>query len=148
VRAEPIDFPTAADAHPVFQREVAEVHRELYAEHGELYGENVRTKIERCLAVDDGEYDAALRARARHAVRAAEALDGYDLLLCPVLSAPVPPVDVDEIAVRGAITLYTFPFNALGWPALALGNLQVVGLAGADALVLAAGLQLEAALKA
>ena len=31
--------------------EIADVHRELYEEHGELYGENVRTKIERCLAV-------------------------------------------------------------------------------------------------
>jgi aspartyl-tRNA(Asn)/glutamyl-tRNA(Gln) amidotransferase subunit A len=61
---------------------------------------------------------------------------------------PIPPADVDELAVRGAMTLYTFPFNALGWPALALGNLQVVGRAGADALVLAAGLELEAALKA
>jgi aspartyl-tRNA(Asn)/glutamyl-tRNA(Gln) amidotransferase subunit A len=148
VPAETIEFPTAADAHPVFQREVAEVHRELYAEQAELYGENIRGKIERCLAVDDAEYEAAVRARARHAVRAAEALEGFDLLLCPVLSAPVPPADVDEVAVRAALTLYTFPFNALGWPALALGNLQVVGRAGADALVLAAGLQLEAALKA
>jgi aspartyl-tRNA(Asn)/glutamyl-tRNA(Gln) amidotransferase subunit A len=89
-----------------------------------------------------------VRARAAHAERAAAALEGFDLLLCPVLSVPIPPADVDELAVRGAMTLYTFPFNALGWPALALGNLQVVGRAGADALVLAAGLELEAALKA
>ena len=33
-------------------REVADVHRELYAEHAELYGENIAPKIERCLAVD------------------------------------------------------------------------------------------------
>jgi Asp-tRNA(Asn)/Glu-tRNA(Gln) amidotransferase A subunit family amidase len=148
VPAEPIDFPTAADALPVFQREVADVHRELYAENAELYGENVRGKIERCLAVSDAEYDAAVRARAAHAERAAAALDGFDLLVCPVLSVPVPPVDVDEVAVRAALTLYTFPFNALGWPALALGNLQLVGRAGHDGLVLAAGLELEAALKA
>jgi Asp-tRNA(Asn)/Glu-tRNA(Gln) amidotransferase A subunit family amidase len=148
VAAEPVDFPTAAEAHPVFQREVADVHRELYAENAELYGENIRGKIERCLAVSDGEYEAALRARASHAERAAEALAGFDLLLCPVLSVPVPPADVDEVAIRGALTLYTFPFNALGWPALAFGNLQVVGRAGDDALVLSAGLALEAALKA
>jgi Asp-tRNA(Asn)/Glu-tRNA(Gln) amidotransferase A subunit family amidase len=147
VAAEAVDFPTAGDAHPVFQREVADVHRELYAEHAELYGENIRGKIERCLAVPDGEYEAALRARASHAERAAEALAGFDLLLCPVLSVPVPPVDVDEVAIRAGLTLYTFPFNALGWPALAIGSLQVVGRAGEDALVLAAGLELEAALK-
>ena len=146
-RAEVIDFPTARKAFPVFQREVAEVHRELYAESAELYGENIRGKIEGCLAVTDAEVEAGVRARAAHAEEAAAALDGFDLLLCPVLSVPVPAADVDEVAIRGGMTLYTFPFNALGWPALALGNLQVVGRAGADELVLAAGLELERALK-
>ena len=58
--------------------------------------------------------------------------------------------------IRAAMTLFTFPFNALGWPALALPaagrerlpHRQVVGRPGDDALVLAAGLELEAALKA
>jgi Asp-tRNA(Asn)/Glu-tRNA(Gln) amidotransferase A subunit family amidase len=46
----------------------------------------------------------------------------------------------------------TYPFNALGWPALALpcgraedglpASVQLVGRAGADALVLAGGAQL------
>jgi aspartyl-tRNA(Asn)/glutamyl-tRNA(Gln) amidotransferase subunit A len=148
VPATGIDFPTAEAAHPAFQREAGDVHRELYAEHAELYGDNIRTKIERCIAVDDATYEAALRARAEHAERAAAALEGYDLLLTPVLSCPVPPADANELEVRAAMTLYTFPFNALGWPALALGPLQVVGRPGNDALVLGAGLALEAALKA
>ncbi len=64
----------------------------------------------------------------------------------PVLSCPVPPADCVEIEVRGAMTLYTFPFNALGWPALAVGGVQIVGRPGADALVLGAGLAVERAL--
>ncbi len=40
---------------PVFMREVADVHRELYAEYGELYGDNLRPKIERCIAITDAE---------------------------------------------------------------------------------------------
>ena len=36
--------------------EVADVHRELFLEHAESYGENVRTKVERCLALSDAEY--------------------------------------------------------------------------------------------
>jgi Asp-tRNA(Asn)/Glu-tRNA(Gln) amidotransferase A subunit family amidase len=55
----------------------------------------------------------------------------------------VPPADCDELAVRAAMTLYTFPFNALGWPALAVGGLQIVGKPGSDGLVLAAGRALK-----
>ena len=148
VAAEPVDFPTAVDVFPAFAREVGDVHRELYAEHAELYGENIRGKVERCLAVTDAEYVAALAARRRLAERALEALEGYDLLVAPVLSCPIPPVDAVEVDVRAAMTLYTFPFNALGWPALAIGGFQLVGRPGDDGLVLGAGLRLEAALKA
>ena len=148
VEAEPVEFPTAVDVFPAFAREVADVHRELYAEHAEIYGDNIRGKIERCLAVTDAEYEAALAARGRLAERALDAIDGFDLLVTPVLSCPIPPVDAVEVEVRAAMTLYTFPFNALGWPALAVGSFQVVGRPGDDGLVLAAGLRLEAALKA
>ncbi len=40
-------------------REVGAVHRDLYAEHAELYGENIAPKIERCLAIGEGEAAAA-----------------------------------------------------------------------------------------
>jgi aspartyl-tRNA(Asn)/glutamyl-tRNA(Gln) amidotransferase subunit A len=148
VRGESIEFPTAEKVVPAFMREAGDVHRELYPENAELYGENIREKIERCIAVSDGEYEAAVRARAEHRERAEEALDGFDLLVTPVLSCPVPPADAVEIEVRAAMTLFTFPFNALGWPALAIGDVQLVGRPGADALVLGAGLALERALKA
>ena len=139
-----IEFPTAEGISVAFMHEVGRVHRELYAEHSDLYGENIRGKIERCLAVTESEYETALLERGRHAERAMAALDGYDLLITPVLSVPVPPADVVEVEIRGALTLYTFPFNALGWPALAVGGTQIVGRPGSDGLVLAAGLALEA----
>ena len=139
VRGEPIEFPAAEAVVPAFMREVGDVHRELYAENGELYGENIRGKVERCIAVSDGEYEAALRARDELRERASSALEGFDVLVTPVLSCPVPPVDCEEIEVRAAMTRFTFPFNALGWPALAVGNVQVVGRPGDDALVCGVG---------
>jgi Asp-tRNA(Asn)/Glu-tRNA(Gln) amidotransferase A subunit family amidase len=145
---ERIEFPVAVPAFPVFQREVGDVHRELYPDHQELYGDNIRKKIETCIALGDGEYEAGVRARAEHRAQAEEAFAGYDVLVTPVLSVPVPDVDVDEIEVRAGVTLWTFPFNALGWPALAVGSTQIVGRPGDDGLVLAAGLALERALKA
>jgi Asp-tRNA(Asn)/Glu-tRNA(Gln) amidotransferase A subunit family amidase len=143
VAGEPVEFPTAEAVVPAFMREVGDVHRELYAEQAELYGENIRTKIERCIAVSDAEYEAAVRARTELRERAEAALDGFDVLVTPVLSCPVPPADCVELEVRAAMTLYTFPFNALGWPALAVGGVQVVGRPGDDALVLAAGRSFE-----
>ena len=137
VRGEPIAFPTAETVVPAFMREVGDVHRDLYAESGELYGENIRGKVERCIA-------SRTRSTRPRSVRATSCASGRRRLstasTCsstPVLSCPVPPADCEEIEVRAAMTLYTFPFNALGWPALAVGNVQVVGRPGDDALVLA-----------
>ena len=154
--AQPIDFPTAEHIAPAFMREIADVHRELYAENAELYGENIRGKVERCLAISDGEYEAAVAARAEFVRRAEGALDGYDLLLTPTLGLVPPRADVVETEIRGELTRFTFPFNALGWPALAVpaglaedglpASVQLVGRRGADALVLGAGAALEEAL--
>ena len=40
-RARPVELPLAEDSRTVFMREVADTHRELYAEYPELYSENV-----------------------------------------------------------------------------------------------------------
>jgi aspartyl-tRNA(Asn)/glutamyl-tRNA(Gln) amidotransferase subunit A len=148
VRGTSIEFPLAGDVEPGADREVADVHRELYAEQGELYGDNVRAYLENAFAVTDAEYDAAVRARASLVDSAGSALDGFDLLVTPTLAGPVPAATAVEEDVYESMSRYTFPFNALGWPALAIGGVQLVGRAGADALVLGAGLALEAALAA
>ena len=63
---ERVELPLAGDIQPLFMREVADVHRELYAEQGELYGENIAPKIERCLAVPPSEAAAAAARRAAY----------------------------------------------------------------------------------
>ena len=145
--AAAIGFPFPDDVGPMFMREAADVHRDLFAEHRDAYGDNVRTKIERCLAVAEGEYEAASRRREEYRERCDAAFEGFDLLLVPTLGLEPPPADVDELTVREAMIRFTFPFNCLGWPALStpLGDasVQVVGRANDDGLVLAAGLSLE-----
>ncbi len=157
-RSARLDFPEPVGTMPAFMREIADVHRELYAEQAELYGENIRPKIERCLEVTEFEASAAAAVRARYERNASAALDGFDLLLTPTLAFVPPAADVDEIATRESIVRFTYPFNALGWPALALpcgaaelglpASAQLVGRRGGDALVLAAGRALERALGA
>ena len=153
LKARSVEFPLPSEIGPVFAREVADVHRDLFAEHRDQYGDNVRTKIERCLAVTDGEYAAALKWREEYRERCEEALSGLDLLVVPTLAFVPPPADVDDLVVRDAMIRLTFPFNALGWPALALpagtaedglpASVQIVGRSGDDGLVLATGLSLE-----
>jgi Asp-tRNA(Asn)/Glu-tRNA(Gln) amidotransferase A subunit family amidase len=156
-RRRDVEWPRAKiDA--LFMREVADVHRELYDEQAELYGDDVATKIERCLEVSDAEAALAARARDEYRERCAELLEGFDLLLTPTLPCVAPPTGVGDLTLRSTLTRNTLPFNTLGWPALALpcgpaeddlpASVQLVGRPGADALVLAAGERLAAALSA
>lgn len=154
-RQSEVDWPRP-EIGALFMREVADVHRELYAEQADLYGEDLATKIERCLAVSDNEAAAAARTREEYREQCAELLDGLDLLLTPTLTCVAPPTGVGDLALRTNLIQNTLPFNTLGWPALALpcgpaehglpASVQLVGPPGADARVLAAGERLADAL--
>jgi aspartyl-tRNA(Asn)/glutamyl-tRNA(Gln) amidotransferase subunit A len=155
-RQRRIDFPLPLDFGPGFMVEVADVHRNLFAEHADLYGPSVRVKVERCLAVADDKVEASRRERRAYRGRALEALAEADLLLTPTMAFVAPPVGIGDLALREDMIRLTCPFNSLGWPALALpcgpaehglpASLQIVGRPGADALVLGAGALVEAAL--
>jgi aspartyl-tRNA(Asn)/glutamyl-tRNA(Gln) amidotransferase subunit A len=157
-RLRGVDFPFPDGVGAVFMREAAESHRGLFPEHADAYGENVRAKLERCLAVTEAEFEAALRRLQEYRERAAEAIAGLDLLLTPTLAFVAPPAVRDDLEIRDAMIRFTYPFNALGWPALALpcgpaenglpASVQLIAPFGEDALVIAAGSLLERALAA
>jgi aspartyl-tRNA(Asn)/glutamyl-tRNA(Gln) amidotransferase subunit A len=150
--ARRLELPDVTPTYNLFMREVADVHRELFAEHADSYGDNVRPKIERCLAVGDAEAEAA--ARLRDVLRAAsiEATSEVDVVLTPTVPMVAPPAEADELDFRVRGISLTYPFNCLGWPALAVpcgaaedglpASLQIVGKPGADALVLGLGASL------
>ena len=130
-------------------REVADVHRGLYPEYADDYGESIRWKLELCTAVTDGEVTTAERLRSEYRERCEEAFDGLDLLVTPTMVGVPPLATADERALRGRGIRLTYPFNCLGWPALAIpcgpaedglpASVQLVGRPGDDARVLAAG---------
>jgi len=72
-----------------------------------------------------------------------------DLIVTPTLGAPIPARDptgpgLDRaLGIDGDLTRYTLLFGLLGWPALAIGNLQIGGRD--ERRVLAAGLAYEQA---
>jgi aspartyl-tRNA(Asn)/glutamyl-tRNA(Gln) amidotransferase subunit A len=157
-RRRAVAFPFPEGIGPVFMREAAESHADLFPEHAEAYGPNVRAKLERCVRVTDAEHAAALRCLEEYRERAEEAIAGLDLLVTPTLAFVAPPAMEDDAGIVDAIIRFTYPFNALGGPAFALpcgpaedglpASVQLVAPAGHDARVLAAGSLLELALRA
>ena len=125
----------------------------LAAGHANRYGDDVRTKLERCFAVTEEQYEAALRRRAAYCERLDAAAERFDVLLTPTLAFVAPRTTVRELHVRDAMIRFTYPFNLAGWPALALpcgpaedglpASVQVVGRPGEVRLVLAVGDLLE-----
>jgi Asp-tRNA(Asn)/Glu-tRNA(Gln) amidotransferase A subunit family amidase len=147
---EPLAFPFPDPGeNALFMREVADVHRALFPEHEDEYDERVRTKIQRCLEVSEAEAEAATRLRDLYREQCAELIAPFDLLVTPTTAFVAPPDDVDEREIRRRGIQFTYPFDALGWPALALpcgraedglpASVQVVAPRDADARVLAAG---------
>jgi Asp-tRNA(Asn)/Glu-tRNA(Gln) amidotransferase A subunit family amidase len=156
-RRRTVEFPLPERLNRAFQWEAAQTHRDLFRDNADLYGPNVRKKIELCLGVSDEEHDRAERERAGYRERCEEALDGLDLLVTPTLAFVAPSAAHDEFEIRERVIRFTFPFNVLGWPALALpcgpaedglpASLQIVGRPGDDALVLGAGSVIERSLR-
>jgi aspartyl-tRNA(Asn)/glutamyl-tRNA(Gln) amidotransferase subunit A len=155
--ARPVELPSANETYPSFSREAAEVHADLWHEHRDLYGENVAYKLERAFQVTDDDVEASAVARERYRDQIAEAIVGLDLLLTPTLVTVAPATGIGDLALRERMIQTTYPWNAVGAPALALpcgpaedglpASVQLVGRPGDDALVLAAGRALEDALR-
>ena len=147
-----LDVPLWEGKADVFRREVADVHRELFAESSSAYGEDLAIKVEACLRVTDPEVEQGRRERERYREQVEEALAGVDLLVTPTLPCVAPPVGaggIGDLDLRETMIRLTLPFNTVGRPALALpcgaaedglpASVQLVGRNGEDALVLAAG---------
>jgi aspartyl-tRNA(Asn)/glutamyl-tRNA(Gln) amidotransferase subunit A len=155
-RRRRLELPLPRDFYECFDREVADVHRELFLEHADSYGATVRAKVEHCLAVTDAEFSQALERRELYREQLAEAAAEVDLVLTPTLVCVAPPAPADELVLRGRLIKLTFPFNAVGWPAVALpwgpaedglpASVQLAAPVGQDALVLGAAAALERAL--
>lgn len=133
---------------PVFAFECALSQRGTYPERREEFGPAARVR-----------WDAAHATRAIDVHEAREALREWrwrartdpavDLIVTPTLAAPIPGRDRDGPELEGAedldggLTRHTLLGGLLGWPALAIGDLQLTGRD--ERLVLGAGLAYEEA---
>ncbi|MDQ6681020.1 MAG: amidase, partial [Pseudomonadota bacterium] len=129
--------------------EATAVHAERLREHGARMGEDVRVRLEIGQFLPGPWYVKAQRLRARLVARIDALFAGADVLLCPTLRTPAPPVGASQVDIGGtsyplhtAVTSLTLPFNLAGLPAISIPwtrskdgvpvCLQVVGARGAD----------------
>jgi Asp-tRNA(Asn)/Glu-tRNA(Gln) amidotransferase A subunit family amidase len=130
-----------ANTWPLFLGDAAEAHSATFPARRDEYGPAIRAKLDAARRVTPAEREAARAALEAWRARA-RAERAVDVIASPTLGvSELPPVGVDELDVRIAFSAYTRPWSLLGWPAIALGELQ---LAGRDPdVVIAAALALE-----
>ncbi|HXF83876.1 MAG TPA: amidase [Anaerolineales bacterium] len=136
------------------QTDGAAVHRDRLEEHPEMFGEDVRRRLEEGAKTTSIAYALARRTQAEIRKRCELFFETYDLLILPTTPIAAPTIaghDAVEQAAR--LTRFTAPFNLTGLPALSVPcgftkdglpiGLQIVSRAWADAKVLNAGYAYE-----
>ena len=137
----------------IIDAEAAESNRALLADpvRRDLLSAEVRARLEIGAAVTAGELAAARAAQPGWQAAMANALSDVDLLVLPTVPF-YPPLLSDARGVH--FTILTNPVNLAGFPALALpvpsanllpASLQLIGPPGSEALLLATGAIIEAA---
>ena len=126
IRADEVTLPVReADLWPVFYGEAADSHRQTFPSRREEYGPTIRAKLESAQHVDPDALRAGRRALAAWRSRSQTEPD-VDVIVCPTLGVrEIPAREVDELEIRVALSGYTRAFSFLGWPAIALGGVQL-----------------------
>ncbi len=136
------------------QSDGAAVHRDRLREHPEMFGEDIRRRLEDGTKTTSTEYILARRTQTEVRKRLEQFFESYDFLITPTTPIPAPTIEGhDAVEQAGRLTRFTAPFNLAGLPALSLPcglteqglpvGLQIVSRAWADAKVLNAGYAFE-----
>jgi len=104
------------------QADGAAYHRERLEQNPELFGADVRGRLEAGRDLSSGAYILARRKQVEVRRRCEQFFRQYDALLLP--STPIPALPIDDIensaSQAPALTRFTAPFNLSGLPALSL----------------------------
>jgi aspartyl-tRNA(Asn)/glutamyl-tRNA(Gln) amidotransferase subunit A len=139
------------------QADGAAVHRERLQSNPELFGADIRQRLEAGRDLPSGAYILARRKQAEIRRRCELLFSQYNALLLP--STPIPALPIDGIENSAnqapALTRFTAPFNLSGTPALSIPcgftasglpiGLQIVCGAWQEANLLRAGHAFEQA---
>ena len=100
----------------------AHVHRKTFPAQRELYGADVAHKLERGLEpqTEAQQLERMAEAESVEGRLPGAARRGAQLVMMPTIPIGPPPVDVDEVSLRGTVFAHTQLFNHLGWPSITI----------------------------
>jgi len=103
------------------QSDGATVHRDRLKEHPELFGDDIRRRLEDGANTPLTEYILARRTQAEVRKRFEQFFESYDFLIIPTTPIAAPTIEGhDAVEQAGRLTRFTAPFNLAGLPALSL----------------------------
>jgi aspartyl-tRNA(Asn)/glutamyl-tRNA(Gln) amidotransferase subunit A len=140
------------------QSDAAAVHRDRLKEHPEMFGEDVRRRLEEGAQTSSTQYILARRTQTEVRKRFEQFFESCDFLITPTTPIAAPTIEGhDAVEQVRRLTRFTAPFNLAGLPALSVPcgftkeglpvGLQIVSRPWADAKVLNAGYAFEQATK-
>jgi aspartyl-tRNA(Asn)/glutamyl-tRNA(Gln) amidotransferase subunit A len=140
----------------ITQADAAAVHRDRLKEHPEMFGDDIRRRLEDGAKTTSTEYVLARRTQAEVRKRCELFFEAYDLLITPTTPIAAPTIEGhDAVEQAGRLTRFTAPFNLTGLPALSIPcgftseglpiGMQIISRAWADAKALNAGYAFEQA---
>jgi aspartyl-tRNA(Asn)/glutamyl-tRNA(Gln) amidotransferase subunit A len=138
------------------QADGAAVNRDRLREHPEMFGEDVRRRLENGAKTSSTDYILARRTQAEVRKRFEQFFESYDFLILPTTPITAPTIEGhDAVEQAGRLTRFTAPFNLAGLPALSLPcgftkeglpiGLQIVSRAWGESKVLNLGYAFEQA---
>ncbi|HEY5729817.1 MAG TPA: amidase [Anaerolineales bacterium] len=138
------------------QADGAAVHRDRLKEHPEMFGDDIRRRLEDGAKTSSTEYSLARRAQAEVTKRCELFFESYDILITPTTPIAAPTIEGhDAVEQAGRLTRFTAPFNLTGLPALSVPcgftkeglpiGMQIIARAWGDAKALNAGYAYEQA---
>ena len=140
------------------QSDGAAVHRDRLREHPEMFGDDIRRRLEDGAKTSLTDYILARRTQAEIKKRFEVFFETYDFLILPTTPIPAPTIEGhDAVEQAGRLTRFTASFNLAGLPALSLPcgftkeglpiGLQIVSRAWGESKVLNLGHAFEQATK-
>lgn len=136
--------------------DAATYHRQRLESQAELFGEDVRQRLQSGAGFGAMEYSQARRLQSELRRQFEAFFATYDLLLTPTTAVTAAPIQgVDALNMARQLTRFTAPFNLTGFPAISLScgftssglpiGMQLVGAPWTEARVLRAAYAYEQA---